>query len=125
MNRNESEVQPEPKVELQKALTEEVQEVAKNFRAIANQASPMIRSYLKLAKLSVGNQDQLLIVLPDEVSAGMVGTDAHKEELQHLIEDKIGKTVTIEVRHMEEGRRFEDSFVDIEKVVHMDLTIED
>jgi len=99
--------------------------VAENFRAIANQASPMIRSYLKLAKLSVGNQDQLLIVLPDEVSAGVVGTDAHKEEVQHLIEEKIGKTVTIEVRHVEEGRRFEDSFVDIEKVVHMDLTIED
>ncbi len=125
VNRNETEYQPAPKVELPKALTEEVQEVAKNFRGIANQASPMIRSYLKLAKLSVGNQDQLLIVLPDEVSAGVIGTDAHKEELQNLIEEKIGKTVTIEVRYVEEGRRFEDSFVDIEKVVHMDLTIED
>lgn len=125
VNRNENESFPEVKVELPKALTEEVQEVAKNFRGIANQASPMIRSYLKFAKLSVGNQDQLLIVLPDEVSAGVVGTDSHKEELQNLIEEKIGKTVTIEVRHVEEGRRFEDSFVDIEKVVHMDLTIED
>ena len=114
-----------PKVELQKALTEDVKKVAENFRAIANQASPMIRNYLKLAKLSVGNQDQLLIVLPDEVSAGVVGTDSHKEEVQHLIEEKIGKTVVVEVRHVEEGRRFEDSFVDIEKVVHMDLTIED
>lgn len=125
VNRNETESFPEVKVELPKALTEEVQEVAKNFRGIANQASPMIRSYLKFAKLSVGNQDQLLIVLPDEVSAGVVGTDSHKEELQNLIEEKIGKTVTIEVRYVEEGRRFEDSFVDIEKVVHMDLTIED
>ena len=125
VNRNETESFPEVKVELPKALTEEVQEVAKNFRGIANQASPMIRSYLKFAKLSVGNQDQLLIVLPDEVSAGVVGTDSHKEELQNLIEEKIGKTVIIEVRHVEEGRRFEDSFVDIEKVVHMDLTIED
>ena len=125
VNRNETESFPEVKVELPKALTEEVQEVAKNFRGIANQASPMIRNYLKFAKLSVGNQDQLLIVLPDEVSAGVVGTDSHKEELQNLIEEKIGKTVTIEVRHVEEGRRFEDSFVDIEKVVHMDLTIED
>ena len=116
---------PKPKVELTKALHQDVQAVAKNFRAIANQASPMIRSYLKLAKLSVGNQDQLLIVLPDEVSAGVVGTDAHKEEIQHLIGEKIGKTVTVEVRHVEDGHRFEDSFVDIEKVVHMELTIED
>lgn len=125
VDRNEVPKEPAPKLELPKALHADVQEVAKNFRAIANQASPMIRSYLKLAKLSVGNQDQLLIVLPDEVSAGAVGTDAHKEEIQRLIEDKIGKTVAVEVRHVEEGRRFEDSFVDIEKVVHMDLTIED
>ena len=125
VNREETKEKPAPKVELQKALHEDVKKVAENFRAIANQASPMIRSYLKLAKLSVGNQDQLLIVLPDEVSAGVVGTDAHKEEVEHLIEEKIGKTVLVEVRHVEEGRRFEDSFVDIEKVVHMDLTIED
>ena len=125
IKREENKSTPKPKVELQKALHQDVQEVAKNFRAIANQASPMIRSYLKLAKLSVGNQDQLLIVLPDEVSAGVVGTDAHKEEIQHLIEEKIGKTVAVEVRHVEDGHRFEDSFVDIEKVVHMELTIED
>lgn len=117
--------QSAPKLELPKALHEDVKAVTKNFRAIANQASPMVRSYLKLAKLSVGNQDQLLIVLPDEVSAGVVGTVAHKEEIQRLIEDKIGKTVEIEVRYVEEGCRFEDSFVDIEKVVHMDLTIDE
>ena len=125
INREENRPASKPKVELTKALHEDVQAVAKNFRAIANQASPMVRNYLKLAKLSVGNQDQLLIVLPDEVSAGAVGTDAHKEEIQHLIEEKIGKTVAVEVHHVEDGHRFEDSFVDIEKVVHMELTIED
>lgn len=119
------EVKSEVKLELPKAIHEDVQHVAKNFRAIANAASPMVRNYLKLAKLSVGNQDQLLIVLPDEVSAGVVGTEAHKEEIQRLIEEKIGKTVMIEVRQVEEGRRFEESFVDIEKIVHMDLTIEE
>ena len=125
VEREAKEVRPEVKAELPKAIHQDVQAVAKNFRSIANGASPMVRNYLKLAKLSVGNQDQLLIVLPDEVSAGVVGTDGHKEEIQRLIADKIGKTVAIEVRQIEEGRRFEESFVDIEKIVHMDLTIED
>ena len=102
-----------------------MKEVVKNFRGIANQTSPMVRNYLKRAKLSVGNQDQLLVVMPDEISAGMVGAEANKEELERLIEEKIGKAVLIEVRYVEEGRRFEDSFVDIEKVVRMDLIIED
>ena len=116
---------PGPKVELTKALHEDVKAVAKDFRPIVNQLSGMLRNCLKMARLSVGNQDQLLIVLPDEVSAGVVGTPEHREEIEHLIEQRIGKTVAIEVRCVEEGRRFEDSFVDIEKVVHMDITVED
>lgn len=114
-----------PKVELPKALHEDVQAVAKNFRMIANQASGMLKVYLKQARLSVGNQDQLLLVFQDEVAAGFVGSDAHKEEIQQLIEEKIGKSIVVEVRQIETGRRFEDSFVDIEKYVHMDITIED
>ena len=85
----------------------------------------MLKVYLKQARLSVGNQDQLLLVFDDEVAAGVAGTEAHKEEIRSLIADKIGKTIEIEVRHVEEGRRFEDSFVDIEKLIQMDITIED
>ena len=125
VNRGEEVQEEAPKVELPKALHEDVQKVAQNFRMIANQASGMLKVYLKQARLSVGNQDQLLLVFEDEVAAGFAGTDGHKEEVQRLIEEKIGKTIEIEVRHVEEGRRFEDSFVDIEKLVQMDLTIED
>ena len=85
----------------------------------------MLKVYLKQARLSVGNQDQLLLVFEDEVATGFAGTEGHKEEIRSLIEDKIGKTIEIEVRHVEEGRRFEDSFVDIEKLIQMDITIED
>ena len=42
-----------------------------------------------------------------------------------MIEEKIGKTIEVEVRCVDQGRRFEDSFVDIEKIIQMDLTIEE
>ena len=115
----------EPKVELPKALHADVEEVAKKFRSIANQASVMLKSYLKQVRLSVGNRDELLLVFRDEMAASFVGTDEHKEEIQKLIEDAIGKTVEIDVRFVETGRRFEDSFVDIEKMIQMDITVED
>lgn len=116
---------PAAKPELPKALTEDVKKVAGNFRSIANETSGMLRTYLKQARLSVGAQDQLLIVLPDEISASVVGKDSHKQELSELIERKIGKAVDIEVRQVEQGRRFDDSFVDVEKLIHMDITIEE
>lgn len=119
----EKEVKKKP--ELPQALNEDVKAVAKDFRMITNDASPMLRTSLKRARLSAGEGNRLLIVLPDEVSAGMVGTDSHKEELKRLIADKIGKTVELDVRCMEEGRRFEDSFVDLESLIHMEITVED
>ena len=114
-----------PKPELPKAIAEDVKQVVANFRKIANEASGMLKSYLKQARLSVGNHDQLLIVMPDEVSASFVGAESRKQEIKELIEQKIGKMIEIEVRQVETGRIFEDHFVDIEKVIHMDITIEE
>ena len=53
------------------------------------------------------------------------GASAHKQEIKELIAAKTGKEVDIDVKCLEEGRRFEDSFIDIENMIHMDITIED
>ncbi len=113
------------KPELSNAVPEDVQEVVKNFRSIAGETSGMIRSYLKRARLSLGGDNRLLIVLPDSLAAGVVGREDHVEELEKLIEERIGKKVEIEVRHVEEGRHFEDTFVDIEQKINMEITVED
>lgn len=117
--------EPKPKPELPQALNEDVKAVAKDFRMITNEASPMLRTYLKKARLSAGEGNRLLIVLPDELSASAVATPEHKEEIQSLIEQKIGKKVEIDVRQMEAGRRFEDNFVDLENLINMEITVED
>ena len=116
---------PQPKPELARAVTEDVKKVVANFRPIANEASGMLKMYLRQARLSVGNHDQLLIVVPDEIAMGVVGSKEHIDEIEGLIEKKLQKKVPVEVRCMEQGRRFEDSFVDIEQVIKMDITIED
>lgn len=116
------------KPELPKALNEDVKAVAKDFRSIVNDASQMLKVYLKKARLSAGEGNRLLIVMPDEMSAGVVGSEEHKAEIADLIREKIGKQVDIEVRQMEEGRRFEEHYVDIEGIenlIHMEITVED
>ena len=120
-----AEQEPKKKPELPEALNEDVKQVAKDFRKLTSDASPMLRNYLKQARLSAGEGNRLLIVLPDAVGAGVVGTEEHKEEIRNLIESKIGKKLDIDVRQVEEGRRFEDSFVDIEKLINMDIVVED
>lgn len=113
------------KLKLPSAVPEDVQEVVKNFRSIADEASGMVRGYLKKARLSLGGDNRLLIVLPDALAASVVGREDHVGELEGLIEEKIGKKVEVEVRHVEEGRHFEDTFVDIEQKINMEITVED
>ena len=47
------------------------------------------------------------------------------KEIETLIENRIGKKVEVEVRQVEEGRHFEDTFVDIEQKINMEITVED
>ena len=124
-NDNISPAGQEKKPELPRALNEDVKTVAKDFRVIVKDASPMLRTYLKKARLSAGEGNRLLIILPDEVSAGVVGSEAHKDEIKELIAKKTGKQMELDVRHIEEGHKFEDSFIDIEKIIHMEIIVED
>ena len=54
--------------ELPNAIPEDVQEVVRNFRSIADEASGMVRGYLKKARLSLGGDNRLLVVLPDSLT---------------------------------------------------------
>lgn len=117
------------KKEVPVAIPEDVKEVVKNFRSIADETSGPVRTYLKRARLSLGGDNRLLVVLPDSMGASIVGREDHKEELESLIEQRIGKKVEVEVRQVEEGRRFEDTFIDLERhmeeVIHMEITVEE
>ncbi len=110
------------------ALSEDVKAVAENFRSIVNDISPMLKTYLKKARLSAGEGNRLLIVCQDEMGASVIGTQEHKDEIEARIQEKIGKQVEVEVRQVEAGRRFEDQYVDIEdlgSLIHMEITVED
>lgn len=112
-------------VQFPDAIPEDVQEVVRNFRSVADQTSGIIRGYLKKARLSLGGDNRLLIVLPDSLAASVVGREDHVKELEDLIQEKIGKKVEVEVRCIEEGRHFEDTFIDIEQKINMEITVED
>ncbi len=111
--------------EIPKALSEDVKAAARDFRQIADEASVMLRQYLKKARLSVGEGNRLMIVLPDEVSAAFVAKEEHRQELKELLAAHTGKDIEIDVKSIPGGRRFEDSFADIEKMIHMNIDVED
>ena len=124
-----SERKAAPKPEVPKAIPDDVKSVVKNFRPIANEASGLLRTYLKKAKLSLGGDNRLLLVMPGALEADVVGAPERKKELEDLIERRIGKKVEVEVRQVEAGRRFEETFIDLEKqmeqFINFEITVEE
>ena len=110
---------------LQKAIPEDVQQVVKNWRSIIQELSGSIRTFLKSARLSLGGENTLLIVFEDDFAESYVNTDTHKQEIYDVITKHIGKEVEVQIKKNETQRPFEESFVDIEKIINMDIIIED
>lgn len=125
MESNQWEEEKESNVPLPKAIPEEVKQVVENWHTIIRGTSMAVQTLLKNAKLSIAGDNRLLIVFKDDLAFGFVGNESHKDELQKLISDYIGKEIEIEMRILEEGSRFEDNYVNIEQAINMEIMIED
>lgn len=118
-------VKPISDIPLPKAISEDIKEVVSQWKSIIEGMSGLVKPYLKTAKLSVGNENKLIIVFSDLMADGIANTNERKQELQECIANKIGKTVEVDMRMLETGTSFEDTYVDIQKVINMDIVIED
>lgn len=116
---------PMLKQELPKALPEEIKEIAAGWRGILDEASGLLRTCLKNGRISCGNDNVLMVVFEEEFAYERAKMEGSVEELKAIIANRIGKEVEIQFKLNESGRRFEDSFVDIEKLIRMEIEIED
>ncbi len=119
----EAEEKQEKPIVLQQALPEEIREVAVKFAEIKRTIPDPLRMYLKQAIASMGENQQLLIVVEDRFMYEAL--ERNKVELQSYIEGKVNRTIQMELRCADSGRPMEDVFVDITKVINMPIEIED
>ncbi|MGN1174878.1 MAG: DNA polymerase III subunit gamma/tau [Roseburia sp.] len=116
---------PAKRPELPKAIPEEVEQVVRNWKAIMQDMSGLIRGYLRLVTLSLGGENVLLLVTDDPVAADFLNTPEHKKEISDVIAERIEKEVEIQIQRNETNRPIEDSYVDLSKVIHMDIEVEE
>ena len=120
-----AERKPAAKPVLDRAIPDDIRQVVADWKGIIRDLSGMTKNYLRHARLSLGGENRLQIVFEDETAYSFVNRDVQKQELIEAIESRIGKQVELDIKLVDQGRSFEDSFVDIEKIVNMDITIED
>lgn len=110
---------------LPKAIPEDVQQIVRNWRSIVEELSGGLKNYLKLARPSLTEGGQLLLILEDEVAESFVNTEEHRQELRDAMARKTGKEISFKIEANSTNQPFEESYVDLEKMINMEITIED
>lgn len=113
------------KPERPKAIPDEVQQAVRNWNSIVQDIPGMVKGYLKQAHLSLGGDNRLMIVMEDPVGAEMVGREDHKKEIEKIISERIDREIEISVQLNQSDRPFEETYIDLEQVINMDIVIED
>ena len=95
--------QAQPVVEKKKllpeAVPEELQEVAKRWTDIVRELEPVDQSFLQNVRLTVGNDNHLLLVFDSELPASYFKDDEdHYVALTNRVNDFIGKNVKLDIR---------------------------
>ena len=109
---------------LQKAVPEDIEQTVRNWRNILSAMPGLSRSYLSKARLTAGNGNELILVFEDEMAAGYFGREEERKQLENTIAQQIGKQVSVIIKEKETEQSFEENYVDLEQVIHMEITYE-
>ena len=107
---------------LPKAIPQDVQRLVEGWKGIVENTQMPMKQYLREARLTLGGDNRLVLVLPDGVASDyFLKQQEHMEQLNRLLSQRAGKEVEAAVEAMREDREFEDTYVDLQSVIHMDI----
>ena len=108
--------------DLPKAIPEDVSRIVSNWPTLVGQTAMPMKQYLKKAKLSLGGDNRLMVVLEDGLASDyFLKQEGNKEELEKLLSEFSGKQVEVTMTVSRADRDFEDSYVDLTQIIHMEI----
>lgn len=111
-----------PRPQLDKAVPDDVKRIVEKWHSIVGSAESPMKIYLKSAKLSLGGDNRLMVVLEDGISSDYFNRHTeNKELLERLLSDFAGREIEVNVQTVAGDREFEDNYVDLSKVINMEI----
>lgn len=111
-----------PRAELPKAVPDDIRQIVEGWSSFCSNTSQPMKSYLKGARLSLGGENRLLLVLEDGLASDyFLKEPANRETLENMLADFTGKQVDIEVRSVQNRQEMDRSYVDLTQIIHMDI----
>lgn len=111
---------------LPKAIPEDVKTIVSKWSVIVNQTASPMKLYLKNAKLSLGGDNRLMVVLEDGLASDyFTQHQENKEYLENLLSEHAGKEIQVTIQAISKNENFDNSYVDLSKVIQMEIEEED
>ena len=108
--------------QLPKAVPDDIRLIVEKWPSIAGSAESPMKIYLKGAKLSLGGENQLIVVVEDGIASDyFLKHPENKEQLERLLEDFAGKEVEAVIKPVGSEREFEQNYVDLSQIIHMEI----
>ena len=116
---------PKEPVPMPKAIPDDIRQVVKNWSAIVRELPGVTATYLRGAHLSLGGENKLMLVFDDDLAYTYVSEERRRTEITEIISRRIGKEIEVVMQSNDSGRPFEENYVDLEQIIHMDIDVEE
>lgn len=124
-NDSEKEEEEIVKAELPKALSEDIKKIVSNWPSLISQMPQGVAFSLKTAILSATEDNRLLIVVVTENLAKFLNMEFQRNSIQKTLNKALGKDVDFDIVGAKEGHSPKDEYVDISKVINMEIETEE
>lgn len=108
-----------PKVPLPKAIPEDVKQIVERWGNIVSKFEAPAKIYFDKAKLTLGGDNKLLMVMQNQTAYDFVVKEDNfnKKNLERILSNNIGKEIKVNVQYMGEEKEFEDTYVNLSKII--------
>lgn len=108
--------------QLPKAIPEDVKTAVERWNGIVNRMEQPMKQYLKAARLSLGGDNKLMVVVEDGLASDYLMKNAgNRKRLEEAVSESVGREIEVNVQSMAGERNFEDSYIDLSKIIRMEI----
>lgn len=102
-----------PKPVREKALPEDVQKVLGSWESIRETLEPLLANMLTNCRLSINDEDVLLVVPTEKLSEEYLKKEGAMDSLREAVAERVGKEVKMELKPLVNDDDFTDNYVDV------------
>ncbi len=111
---------------LPKAVPAEIEQIVSKWSRIVADCPQPLKTYVKGARLSLGGENKLMLVLEDGIATDYLSKQPeNKQLLEQIISQSIEKEVEVMVQSVGGTKEFEENYVDLTQIIHMDIEEEE